>query len=314
MTTTMSAIIGPSWAASPWTTPLGLHPLPFQQLAPAHVALPYARLPGVRSGSAGWPPPHQLPPAHSLCDTVVSRAAGHDGESLAPALAWRPWLPLPDPRRMRGLGGREGLAERAVLPADLGGLCAICKDPSGECRERRCRPPSARASSWPWYALLIGLFALGLMAKPMLVTLPFVLLLLDYWPLRRSEPVSGASAPAGRRVLAVDGIPAKNRLKPELPTPRQRTRHVRLPSSGCSGKSGRFLALTVISCAVTCLHKRPRWFPGRDSLWGPVRPTPLFPPPKYVLQFAWPVGLNAFYPLPRERYHPPQRSSRRRCC
>jgi len=28
-------------------------------------------------------------------------------------------------------------------------------------------------------------FALGLMAKPMLVTLPFVLLLLDYWPLKR---------------------------------------------------------------------------------------------------------------------------------
>jgi hypothetical protein len=30
-------------------------------------------------------------------------------------------------------------------------------------------------------------FALGLMAKPMLVTLPFVLLLLDYWPLRRTH-------------------------------------------------------------------------------------------------------------------------------
>ena len=29
------------------------------------------------------------------------------------------------------------------------------------------------------------LFALGLMAKPMLVTLPLVLMLLDYWPLRR---------------------------------------------------------------------------------------------------------------------------------
>ena len=28
-------------------------------------------------------------------------------------------------------------------------------------------------------------FALGLMCKPMLVTLPFVLLLLDYWPLNR---------------------------------------------------------------------------------------------------------------------------------
>ncbi|MGZ3593124.1 MAG: tetratricopeptide repeat protein [Syntrophales bacterium] len=35
------------------------------------------------------------------------------------------------------------------------------------------------------YLLAIFFFALGLMAKPMLVTLPFVLLLLDYWPLRR---------------------------------------------------------------------------------------------------------------------------------
>jgi tetratricopeptide (TPR) repeat protein len=37
------------------------------------------------------------------------------------------------------------------------------------------------------YLLLILSFALGLMAKPMLVTLPFVLLLLDYWPLKRIE-------------------------------------------------------------------------------------------------------------------------------
>ena len=35
------------------------------------------------------------------------------------------------------------------------------------------------------YLLLAGLFALGLMAKPMVITLPFVLLLLDYWPLER---------------------------------------------------------------------------------------------------------------------------------
>ena len=37
----------------------------------------------------------------------------------------------------------------------------------------------------PAYWLALLLFALGLMSKPMLVTLPFVLLLLDYWPLRR---------------------------------------------------------------------------------------------------------------------------------
>ena len=35
------------------------------------------------------------------------------------------------------------------------------------------------------YLTVVLLFALGLMAKPMLVTLPFVLLLLDYWPLGR---------------------------------------------------------------------------------------------------------------------------------
>jgi len=35
------------------------------------------------------------------------------------------------------------------------------------------------------YLLLLAVFALGLMAKQMLVTLPFVLLLLDYWPLKR---------------------------------------------------------------------------------------------------------------------------------
>jgi hypothetical protein len=35
------------------------------------------------------------------------------------------------------------------------------------------------------YLLTLLLFALGLLAKPMLVTLPFLLLLLDYWPLNR---------------------------------------------------------------------------------------------------------------------------------
>ena len=50
----------------------------------------------------------------------------------------------------------------------------------------------------PWpparYGLVVLLFALGLMCKPMLVTLPLVLLLLDYWPLQRVES-------AGRLVL-----------------------------------------------------------------------------------------------------------------
>jgi tetratricopeptide (TPR) repeat protein len=38
---------------------------------------------------------------------------------------------------------------------------------------------------WSRYLAVVTVFALGLMAKPMLVTLPFVLLLLDFWPLGR---------------------------------------------------------------------------------------------------------------------------------
>jgi tetratricopeptide (TPR) repeat protein len=45
----------------------------------------------------------------------------------------------------------------------------------------KVRSPKSRV----FYGLALSFFALGLMSKPMLVTLPFVLLLLDYWPLRR---------------------------------------------------------------------------------------------------------------------------------
>lgn len=43
---------------------------------------------------------------------------------------------------------------------------------------------------WWRYSLVVAAFALGLMSKPMLVTLPFVLLLLDFWPLARRERMS----------------------------------------------------------------------------------------------------------------------------
>jgi protein O-mannosyl-transferase len=42
-----------------------------------------------------------------------------------------------------------------------------------------------------WYIAAILFFVLGLMCKPTLVTLPFVLLLLDYWPLQRFAPKTG---------------------------------------------------------------------------------------------------------------------------
>jgi protein O-mannosyl-transferase len=45
----------------------------------------------------------------------------------------------------------------------------------------------AKTPSWRRYGVVTLFFILGLMAKPMLVTLPFVFLLLDYWPLNRTK-------------------------------------------------------------------------------------------------------------------------------
>jgi tetratricopeptide (TPR) repeat protein len=53
------------------------------------------------------------------------------------------------------------------------------------------------------YALVATLFAIGLMAKPQIITLPFVLLLWDYWPLRRMFAKGPAESPSlpGRSFL-----------------------------------------------------------------------------------------------------------------
>jgi tetratricopeptide (TPR) repeat protein len=49
------------------------------------------------------------------------------------------------------------------------------------------------APGWGRYLCMAAVFVLSLMSKPMLITLPFVLLLLDYWPLRRGLLVRSAS-------------------------------------------------------------------------------------------------------------------------
>jgi protein O-mannosyl-transferase len=58
------------------------------------------------------------------------------------------------------------------------------------------------------YLLVVVFFALGLMSKPMLVTLPFVLLLLDYWPLDRLSPKRGkAGSKYSLSYLLIEKVP-----------------------------------------------------------------------------------------------------------
>ena len=68
------------------------------------------------------------------------------------------------------------------------------------------------------YLVVILAFTLGLLAKPMLVTLPFVLLLLDYWPLGRvlwgPAPAKLAMEPGGSRTVA---LPVSRLVLEKLP-------------------------------------------------------------------------------------------------
>ena len=68
----------------------------------------------------------------------------------------------------------------------------------------------ARKSDWRRYLVFTGLFVFGLMSKPMVITLPFVLLLLDCWPLGRIQ-----GFPAG--VPSVPQAPLSRLLVEKLP-------------------------------------------------------------------------------------------------
>ncbi|HEY1784163.1 MAG TPA: hypothetical protein VGG30_01395, partial [Pirellulales bacterium] len=63
-----------------------------------------------------------------------------------------------------------------------------------------------RPSSLARYLAVVGLFGLGLMAKPMLVTIPPLLLLLDFWPLGRfGRPRPGTTGPSARQKTPMPG-------------------------------------------------------------------------------------------------------------
>ncbi|MEY2427489.1 MAG: protein O-mannosyl-transferase [Verrucomicrobiota bacterium] len=78
--------------------------------------------------------------------------------------------------------------------------------PNVENPKAEIRRPKAEVQGFPirnrdsmfWYCSALFLFALGLLSKPMLVTLPFVLLLLDYWPLGRWERKSTVQSPQSK--------------------------------------------------------------------------------------------------------------------
>ena len=129
-----------------------------------------------------------------------------------------------------------------------------------------------RPSTLSYYLVLV-FFALGLLCKPMLVTVPFVLLLLDYWPLGR---VTSGEWQVTRFRIPVPQLSTLNQLLLE-----------KLPLFG----------LAVVSCVVTIVaqHEAIQSF-ERFSL--PVRlGNAVISYVAYLGQMFWPTGLAVLYPF-----------------
>ena len=118
------------------------------------------------------------------------------------------------------------------------------------------------------YAVVVVLFTLGLMCKPMLVTVPFVLLLLDYWPLARWPDGSESSRVSFKRLIG-EKIP--------------------------------LLLLSALACVVTVLvQKNALQLAQHWSL--PVRVgNAAVSYVAYLGQMIFPTGLAVLYPHPGNR-------------
>jgi tetratricopeptide (TPR) repeat protein len=152
---------------------------------------------------------------------------------------------------------------------------------------------ASRPFSLARYLGVIGLFALGLMSKPTLVTLPLLLLLLDYWPLGRmnvTKPRSSIAPSPARSSLAISDAAGFSLATEARSTIAALWRLIleKVP----------LLLLTAGSCALTL------WAPGKENtflstelvpLWSRIANAPVSYA-AYLGQFFCPAGLAVIYP------------------
>ncbi len=150
--------------------------------------------------------------------------------------------------------------------------------------ESKARSPAARV----FYGLTLLSLVLGLMSKPMVVTLPFVLLLLDYWPLGRSAACGVTARPAKR-----SGDGSAELGKTDEPV----VRPVRLTS--LLWEKAPMLALVFASCVVTFfVQNRGGTLASLEAIPLPDRFTnALVSYFEYIRKMFWPNDLAVFYPL-----------------
>ncbi len=129
----------------------------------------------------------------------------------------------------------------------------------------------ARKPRWNRYLSVAVFFVIGLAAKPMLVTLPFVLLLLDFWPLQRAR----------------GWLPASQ----EFPVPQWTSRWLTLEKLP-------LLFLSAASSVITMIAQR-RAVASVESLPLATRvANALYSYLVYIAKMFWPARLAVFYPHP----------------
>jgi len=176
-------------------------------------------------------------------------------------------------------GMREGAGHLESRTSDTQHPASSIQHPASSIQH-----PSARRL---WYLSTLLLFALGLMSKPMLVTVPFVLLLLDFWPLGRLRKPERRMQNEECRRQKAEGDSSSFILH---------------PSSFILLEKLPFLALSAVSCVVTFLIQRgagavssldalPLGFRVSNALISYVR---------YAVKMVWPTNLAVFYPAPPE--------------
>ncbi len=169
-----------------------------------------------------------------------------------------------------GIGSQRFVINRHSSGAGVGDNCA--------------RPPDRRLvvadHQTRLYLLSLCFLACGLMSKAMLVTWPFVMLLLDYWPLKRTQ---------NAECRTQNGVPPATLRAP-------RSTLLRL-----LGEKMPFFALSVASCVLTYLTEG-----GRPEVTG-FEPSPallrlqnaLVAYARYLGKTFWPVHLVVPYLNPR---------------
>jgi protein O-mannosyl-transferase len=129
---------------------------------------------------------------------------------------------------------------------------------------------------WLRYLLTAALFAAGLMAKPMVITLPFVFLLLDYWPLERTprgETKSCETAIGSATSKSFPRVALSKLLLEKMP----------------------LLLLSAASAWITLIAQRPAKRTFADLPFGIRIENAVVAYGQYLWKMLWPARL-AFYP------------------